>query len=97
MEVHLRYKERSSAMHSHWDTAMCCHLGNMGRAGMDAAKFLEASSEVASLVLDLKDAEKVDMSKDITDCSDELRRLVSSSMLGQRVFGQMLSALAMKY
>ena len=84
-------------MHNHWDVGMCAHLGNMTRAGMGPQKFVEANQDLISLVLDSDDVKKVAKAgSNVRQVSDELRKLVSSSQLGARIYGSMLSSLAEK-
>ena len=82
-----------SAMSPHWDQALTSWLTSSARAGSREDVWLENQLEVAALVLNAAHIARVRAAAQVRDCSNELKELCSSSQLGQRVYGGLLSQL----
>ena len=80
-------------MNPHWDRALVNWLSSSARAGLREDVWMETHAEVAALVVNPTHVASVRAATAVRDCSRELRELCSSSLLGQRVYGGLLSQL----
>ena len=94
LRLHVHNPNEMSALKAHFDTALVSHMQNMGKNGFNSRKFMELVGDVLHLVLNKIDSDDVMRAASIKEVPSQLRRLVSESCLGARVFGEALTKLA---
>ena len=87
------YSTECAAMVGHWDCALSQWLSQASRSGLKDDVWMDNHGDCTTLVCNALHVEKVKNAKDVKECSEELRCLCASSMLGQRVYGACLAQL----
>ena len=96
LRVHVAYPRKSGAMHDHWDVSCCAWLSSVTRQGLKEETFLDQNLEVCSLIVNSAHVKAILAADDPAHVTEELKSICTSTTLGARIFGQVLSRLACK-
>ena len=87
------FPSECAAMQAHWDSTLCNHLSKVSKGGVRTEVWLDQNMQIVILVASSEQIKRVQNAADVRDCADDLKMLVSSSAIAERVFGANLSEL----
>ena len=87
------FVQECGAMQAHWDSTLCHHLSKVSKGGVRTTVWLAQNMQIVGLVASSEAIKRVQTAADVRQCADDLKMLVSSSGIAERVFGANLSEL----
>ena len=89
-----KFPHECGVMFCHWDVTCCSWLSSVCKSGLREDVFLDQNLEVCSLVINAAHVKKIAQAVNEAEVAEELKSVCTSSTLGARIYGPVLSKLA---